>query len=131
MHAIPSRADCFIRQVGDYTRATVGPNLEPEEVEECYRALATQVLEQRLTRILVVGVGEDHPHSHLAARDALIAMSEIGLPVGFKIAFVPRSGATLNGYRHAELEAQERGIRAQVFESEAEAIRWLAAPDVH
>jgi hypothetical protein len=126
-----SAGDCFIRQVGDYLRATVGPELFPDQVEECYRALATRVLEQKLVRVLVVGVGEDHPHSHLAARDALIAMAEIGVPVGFKLAFVPRSDATLNGYRHAEAEARERGIRARVFENEAQAIRWLTEPDVH
>jgi len=128
---VVTKADCFIRQVGGYIRATVGPHLSPDEIEECYRALATRALEDNVGRILVVGVGEDHPHSHLAARDALIAMAEIGAPVGFKLAFVPRSDATLNGYRHAEFEARQRGIRAQVFDTEAKAIRWLTEPDIH
>jgi hypothetical protein len=93
--------------------------------------VATHVLERRVSQILIVGVGEDHAHSHLAARDALIAIAEIGVPAGFKVALVPRTSATLNGYRHAELEGQRRGLRAKVFKSEAQAIRWLAEPEVH
>ena len=123
--------DCAIRRVGDYLRAQVGPDLRPREVEDCYHALATQALQSRLDRVLIVGIGEDHPHSHLAARDALIALHEIGVPAGFRIAFVPRTSATLNGYRHAEVEARKRGLRARVFESEAEAARWLAEPELH
>jgi hypothetical protein len=88
--------ECLIRQVGEYVRAIVGPHSSADEVEKCYRAVAPHVLEKRLARVLVVGIGEDHPNSHLAARDALIAMAEIGVPAGFKIAFVPRTDATLN-----------------------------------
>ena len=91
---IPAVAtDCSFRKVGDYLRAEVGARLGAHEVEDCYRVLATVVIEHRQSRVLVVGVGAEHPHSHLSARDALIAIHEIGMPAGFRIAFVALSAS--------------------------------------
>lgn len=129
---IPAVAtDCSFRKVGDYLRAEVGARLGAHEVEDCYRVLATVVIEHRQSLVLVVGVGAEHPHSHLSARDALIAMHEIGVPAGFRIAFVALSDATRNSYLHTELEARKRGIRAHVFEREDDAVRWLIHPELH
>lgn len=111
-------------------RAYVGAG-SMNEVQECYRNVATVALEHKFQRVLIVGVGTDHSHSHLAARDVVIALHVIGVPAGFRIAFVPRSDVTLNGYRHAEIEAQNRGLRARVFHDEEDAIRWLTEREVH
>src|SRR5688572_21942703 len=122
--------DCTVHHEGAYVRAYVGSS-RSTEIQECYRAVATIALEHKFTRILVIGVGEQDAHSHLAARDIVIALDVIGVPAGFKIAFVPKTDVTLNGYRHAQAEAMKRGLRAQVFRDEAEAIVWLTEPDLH
>ena len=56
---------------------------------------------------LVVGIGQDS-HSHLAKTDA-----------------------TLNGFKHAEYAANERGLRARVFRDEDAAVEWLVQADLH
>jgi len=122
--------NCVIERGEEYVRANVGHGT-PAELEECYRTLATIVLEHKFKRVLVVGTSDQHAHSHLAARDAVLAMDVIGVPAGFKIAFVGKSDATLNGYSHAEIAARDRGLRAKVFRDEPEAIQWLTAPDIH
>lgn len=123
-------SECSISRRGEYIRADVGPG-RPSEILECYRSLVTLALEQKFKLALVVGAAYDDAAHHLAARDAVIAFHEIGVPAGFKLALVPLTYPTLNGYRQAEIEAQKRGIRAKVFMEEMEAIRWLTEPDKH
>lgn len=123
-------SDCAIDNAGQFVRAYVGAG-KPHEVQACYRALAALSLEHKFSRVLVIGAAADDPHSHLAACDAVIALHVLGVPSGFKIAFVAQTDATLNGYRHAELEARERGLRARVFYTEQDAVRWLTGPDLH
>ena len=122
--------DCTVHHEGAYVRAHVGSG-RSTQIEECYRTVANVAAQHKFTRILVVVLGTENAHSHLAARDIIIALDVIGVPAGFKIAFVPKSDVTLNGYRHAEAEAMKRGLRAQVFGAEAEAVRWLTDPDLH
>ena len=122
--------DCTVHHEGAYVRAYVGSG-HSTHIQECYRAVANIALEQKFTRILVIGIGTEDAHSHLAARDIIIALDVIGVPAGFKIAFVPHTDVTLNGYRHAEAEAAKRGLRAKVFRTEAEALLWLTEPDLH
>ena len=122
--------DFSIVNHGPYVRAYVGP-VQPNEVLECYRTLVVAALEQKFIHVLVVGEAIGDPLSHLAARDAVIAFADIGVPAGFKLALVPRSYDSLSGYRHAEIEAARRGIRAKVFSEEDEAVRWLTAPERH
>jgi hypothetical protein len=88
-------------------------------------------IQHRFTRALIVGETADHPLHHLAARDGIIALHKIGVPAGFKIAFVPKTPETLNAYRHAELEANNRGIRSKVLFDEEEAVAWLTEEDKH
>jgi hypothetical protein len=122
--------DCPVHDAGDYVRANVGSG-SPHEIQECYRTLATVVLQHKRNRVLIVGLGGQDAHTHLAARDIVIALDVIGVPTGFKIAFVPKSDVTLNGFKHAETEAARRAVRAKVFHDEASALRWLLEPDLH
>ena len=121
--------DCKIDHAGQYVRADVGDGTS-NEVQDCYRTLASLALEHKFTRVLVVGIGQDS-HSHLTARDVVIAFDVIGVPAGFKVAFVAKTDATLNGFKHAEYAANERGLRAKVFRDEDTAVEWLTKPDLH
>jgi hypothetical protein len=121
--------DCKIDHAGQYVRADVGDG-SSHEVRDCYQTLASLALEHKFTRILVVGIGQD-PHSHLTARDIVIAFEVIGVPAGLKIAFVAKTDATLNGFKHAEYAAKERGLKAKVFRDENQAVLWLTEPDLH
>lgn len=122
--------ECVVHHAGEYIRAHVGSGTATE-VQECYRTVASLALEHKFTRVLIVGIGKRDAHAHLAARDIVIAVSVIGVPAGFRMAFVPMSTETLNGYRHAEIEAAQRGLRAKVFDTEDDAVAWLTAPEVH
>lgn len=122
--------DCSIVAQDGYLRAYVG-SAPAEQVMECYRSTAVFTLEQKFTRVLVVGAAAGDPMPHMAARDAVIALSVIGVPAGFKLALVALSHESLNGYRHAEIEAARRGIRVKVLAQEDEAVRWLMEPDRH
>ena len=121
--------DCVVQQTGEYIRAQVGGGTL-SEVQECYATVASLALQHKFSRVLIVGHSGD-ARSHLSARDVVIALAEIGVPAGFRIAFVPTTDPALNGHRHAELEARNRGLRACVFDEEHEAIAWLTAPDLH
>ena len=124
------RPDCTIVHAGEYIRAGVGPGRR-HEIRECYRALAALTLEHKFTRALIVGLAGDDPTPPLAARDAVVAFHVIGVPAGFKLALVPPPAETLNAFRRAEAEGANRGLRVKVFADEAEAIRWLTAPELH
>lgn len=121
--------DCKIDHAGQYVRADVGDG-SSNEVQECYGTLASLALEHKFTRVLIVGIGQDS-HSQLTARDVVIAFDVIGVPAEFRIAFVAKTDATLNGFKHAEYAATERGLRARVFRDEDTAIEWLTKPDLH
>lgn len=122
--------DCTIHKKGAYIRADVGHGSAPE-IQECYRTVASLALEHKFERVLVVGIGDRDSHSHLTARDVVIALDVIGVPAGFKLALVAKSDATLNGYKHAEIAAKERGLRVRVFRDERAAVDWLTAPEIH
>ena len=122
--------ECTVHHEGSYVRAQVGGGTATE-VQDCYRTVASLALEHKFNRVLIIGLGTDDAHSHLTARDVIVALDVIGVPAGFRLAFVPKSDVTLNGYRHAELEADRRGLRAKVFMTEADAIHWLTAPELH
>ena len=110
---------------------TPNERVSTPELRDYFRILSQRKWTAIFVFILVVGGAISDPMSHLAARDAVIALAVIGVPAGFKLAFVPRSHDSLNGYRHAELEAARRGIRAKVFSGEDEAVHWLTAPERH
>lgn len=123
-------SECSIVHEGRCIRANVGGGRH-DEILECYQTLAVLALKHKFTRALIVGTGAGDAMIHLAARDAVIALAELGVAPGFRIAFVGLTHETLNGYRHAEIAATERCIRARVFDREAEAMRWITEPDQH
>lgn len=123
-------SECTIVQEQGFVRATVGSG-GAEGRQECYRTLAVLLVQQKFDRALIVGLAQDDPIYHLAARDLVIALHVIGTAAGFKLAMVPRTDPTLNGFKHAEVEGQMRGLRVKVFSEEAQAIRWLREPDQH
>ena len=122
--------DCTISHEGRYVRAIVGPG-SARQIQECWRTIAALALENKFSRALVVGTAAGEPLAQLAARDAVIALHEIGVPAGFKLAFVARTSEALNAFLHAEIAAEARGLRVKVFRDEAAATRWLAAEEVH
>ena len=121
---------CSIEDRADYIRAEVRAG-NRAQLHDCYRTVAELALKHKFGRVLIVGAGGDDAHGHLGARDAVVALNAIGVPAGFRLAFVAASDPTLNGYRHAEIEARKLGLRAQVFRGEADAVAWLTRPDVH
>lgn len=126
----PSPANCSVHEADGHARVDVG-GAAPGEVHECYRTVVRLVLRHKFQRVLLIGIAEVDPDSHFVARDVIIALDLIGVPAGFKIAFVPKSDASLDAYREAEMEAKTRGLRAKLFNSEKQAIRWLTAVDQH
>jgi len=121
---------CSIVHEERFIRANVGGERH-DEILECYQTLAVLALKHKFTRVLIVGTGSGDAMSHLAARDAVIALAKLGVAAGFKIAFVALTHETLNGYRHAEIAAKELGLRAKLFDGEGEAMRWITEPDRH
>ena len=106
-------------------RASVGPGLA-NEVQERYRALAHDCLQQQCTRALVVGRASIDAFHHLALRDALRSMSVAGLPGGFRIALVAETPDLIAVYDTAVVEAARCGIEARRFRTVDDAERWLA-----
>jgi hypothetical protein len=121
--------ECTVEQVGEYIRAHVGGG-NISQVQACYRTVASLALQHKFRRVLIVGESGE-AHAHLSARDAVAALAEIGVPSGFRLAFVPTTDETRNGHRHAEMEARTRGLRARVFDAEHEAVAWLTEPELH
>ena len=122
--------ECPVVRINSVIRGEIGPG-SSETVLECYRAFVVVVIQQRADRALLLGRANEDPVSHLAARDAVIALHVIGIPAGFRLALVPFTHETLNGFKHAELEASQRGLRARLFRDEREAMHWLSEAERH
>ena len=122
--------ECTVHHEPGFVRAYIGV-AHSQTIRECYEHIVTLALENRLTRVLVVGDRASDPLGHLAAHDAVVALAEIGVPAGFRLAFVPRAHEPLNAYRHAEIAAQRLGLRVQVFLDEGAAAGWLTAREEH
>src|SRR5687767_652992 len=82
--------DCNVVDEGRYVRAYVGPP-HLDDIYACYHYITTLMLTHGYERVLVVGDSAHDPISHLAARDAVVALSKIGVPAGFRLALVPRA----------------------------------------
>lgn len=126
MTAAPIRHDpgCEIDQEQGYLRATVGPGLA-DEVQECYRVLATECLVRQCKRVLVIGLATIDPFYHLAGRDALRSIALAGVPADFRLALVAKSPMLIAVYDAAVIEAGRLGLEARRFITEQEAERWL------
>jgi hypothetical protein len=121
---IRQETGCEIGQADRYLRATVGPGLA-DEVQECYRALATECLVRQCNRILVIGLATIDPFYHLAGRDALRSLALAGVPADFRLALVAKNATLIAVYDAAVVEAGRLGLDARRFMTEEEAERWL------
>jgi hypothetical protein len=121
MHRVPG---CEIDQQRGYIRATVGPGLA-EEVQECYRTLASECVVRQCSRVLVIGIGTLDPFYHLAGRDALRSVALAGVPADFRLALVAKNASLIAVYDAAVVEAGRLGLEARRFITEEEAERWL------
>jgi hypothetical protein len=105
-------------------RASVGPGLA-SEVQERYRTIINECLQQQTTRALIIGRANVDAFNHLALRDALRAMSVAGMPPDFRIALVAETPDLIAVYDAAVVEAGRCGIEARRFKTVEEAERWL------
>ncbi|HZE59318.1 MAG TPA: hypothetical protein VE085_02060 [Burkholderiales bacterium] len=124
---MPSSSNsCTIDRTDGALRAQVRPAL-PDEVQQCYRAVANECVTHGCKRVLIVGSSKIDAFSHLALRDALRAMALAGLPAGFRLAAVAQTANLIAIYDAAIVEAGRLGIEARRFLTEEDAARWLGA----
>ncbi|MFN2644301.1 MAG: hypothetical protein ABR570_04875 [Burkholderiales bacterium] len=121
---IHDHAGCVIEEENGLLRANVGPGLA-EEVQRCYRALATACVTGQCTRVLIIGHGTLDPFYHLAGRDALRSMALAGVAANFRLALVAKSAGLIAVYDAAVVEAGRHNIDARRFMTEEEAEGWL------
>jgi hypothetical protein len=115
---------CDIVRTEHHLRAHVGAGLA-NEVQECYRALATACLQGGCHRVLVLGHSTIDSFYHLALRDALRSIALAGVPDDFRLAVVALTPNLIAVYDAAVLEAQRLGLEARRFMSEQDAEGWL------
>ena len=123
---IRSVAGCRIERSGEGMRAEIGPGL-PDEVQECYRALANECVTRGCHRVLILGTAKIDAFSHLALRDLLRAMALAGVPEGFRLALVADTANLIAVYDTAVVEAGRLGLDARRFMNEQDAAGWLAS----
>ena len=96
------------------------------EIDEIYRSLAVMCVSDRVRRVLITAEA-DHSAGEHALREAFSAMLLAGIPADFRIAFAaPRPIG--ERYKQAMRDLRLAGVEAGIFESEAEAVRWLTGP---
>jgi hypothetical protein len=123
---VPNSSACAIALNDGVLRVQVGPGL-PDEVQQCYRAIANECVTRNCERLLIVGSSNIDAFSHLALRDVLRAMALAGLPAGFRLAAVAETASLIAIYDAAVVEAARHGIESRRFMAEEEALRWLSA----
>ena len=117
---------CVIEDAAEYLRCAVGPGL-PSDIQACYRTLAAECLRRNGKRLLVIGRGGGDAQLHLAGRDALKAVAVVGVPPRFRLAVVAATPDMAAVYDAAIGEAQNCGMQARRFATEAQAAAWLRA----
>jgi hypothetical protein len=119
---------CDIGEAEHFLRCAVGPG-RPQEIQECYRALAAECLLRKGKPLLIVGAsGGGDSFVHLAGRDSLRAIALAGVPPEFRLALVASDADMIAVYDAAVVEAARVGIVARRFHSEEQAAAWLLAP---
>jgi hypothetical protein len=98
-----------------------------EDVQRCYRAVATECVAGQCRRMLVIGYSVSDAFVHLAGRDALRSLALAGVPDGFRLALVAATADLIAIYDTAVVEASRLGFEARRFTSEEDAVRWLAS----
>jgi ABC-type hemin transport system substrate-binding protein len=113
------RKDAELRAVVSGRRA--------DDVQNCYQAIAMEVIRHQCRRVLVVGRSTADAFVHLAGRDALRSVALAGVPPAFRLALVAATADLIAIYDTAVLEAGRLGITARRFTSDGEALAWLAS----
>jgi hypothetical protein len=121
---IHQEAGCEIDEHDGFLRAVVGPGLA-EEVQRCYRALATACVTRQCSRVLVIGQATFDPFYHLAGRDTLRSLALAGVPKDFRLALVAKSAGLIAVFDTAVVEAGRLGLEARRFIEEDDAETWL------
>ena len=120
------RADRYLTDMPGYLVVdAASPN--GAEVADIFRSFAVHCLQKQINRVLVRTGVSDLEGEH-ALRDAFTTIRLAGVPPGFRIALVSQSPMLHSRYRNAQRDLSLAGVAAKLFESEAEAERWLAAP---
>ena len=113
-----------LTETSGYLRAEFGYGTATE-IAELFRALAVHCIEKQVKRVLIIA-GDDDPAGERSLRDALTIMSLAGIPGDFRLALVaalPRAALT---YGRTERDFNAAGVSTRRFESEEDALRWLA-----
>jgi hypothetical protein len=116
---------CAIGPESGYLRARVAGS-RADDVQECYRAIANECIQQGCRRLLIVGRSVSDAFAHLAGRDALRSMALAGVPAGFRLAFIAGTPDLIAIYDTAVVEARRLGIEARRFTAEKDAVAWLS-----
>jgi hypothetical protein len=94
------------------------------ELARLYRDFAVACVQRQLERVLVKAGGGD-PQDHLSLRDALTAMMLGGVPAGFRIALVARTGPIEAVFRALQTDLCRLRVQAALFGREDDARKWL------
>jgi hypothetical protein len=122
----PPIEGCEIASGERYLRALVAGR-RPDDVQECYRAIASECLQRQCARALVIGRAGSDAFAHLAGRDALRSMALAGVAAGFRMALIAGTPDLIAIYDVAVLEAERLGLEVRRFTSEKDAAAWLSA----
>ena len=122
----PPIEGCEIAHGEPYLRAIVA-SARPQDVQECYRTIASECLQRQCARALVIGRSSSDAFAHLAGRDALRSMALAGVAAGFRMALVAETPDLIAIYDVAVLEGERLGIEVRRFMSEKDAAAWLSA----
>jgi hypothetical protein len=117
---------CDISRSEGNLRAEVGQGLA-SEVQACYRAISTECLTSKCSRVLVLGSAAADPYYHLALRDALRAMAVAGVSDAFRLALVALTPGLIPIYDAVVDEAGRLGLEARRFMTEEAAESWLSS----
>jgi len=98
------------------------------DIMQLYRELAVACVRRQITRALIVA-GDDEPAGERALRVAATTMVLAGVAADLKIALVATSPRVALAYSNTQRDLNAAGIKAQLFEAEEDAARWLDAAD--
>ncbi len=102
----------------------LGSRGTPEQMIGCWKAVQDLAIAHRLERILAVDLMDDEPLTGEQRQRFIQRLLESGIS-GRRWAYVARSADRVAHYEATQMDAQEMGLKVQVFGSAAEAERWL------
>lgn len=120
------RADRYLTETSGYLLVEAGSS-NGAEVADIFRAFAVRCLQKQINRVLVK-TGDSDAVGEQALRDAFTTILLAGIPASFKIALMAATPLIRARYRNAQHDLALAGVDAKLFESETEAVWWLAGP---